>query len=368
MIPVFKPSYGERELEALREPLMSGWVGLGPKTKAFEEKFADYMCVKHAVATNSATAALHLAMKIMDIEGKEVITTPMTFISTNHSILYCNADPVFCDIEPDTLNIDANKIESLITKRTHAIVCVHYGGYACDMGKILSFARKYNLKVIEDSAHGCGGTWNGQKLGTIGDIGCYSFHAVKNLATGEGGMVVTNDSEVEKKLRQLRWMGITKDTFSRSNSSQYSWYYDVVDIGYKYHMHDISASIGIVQLEKLDKLNKRRGKIVNKYNEFFNSIDWIETPVRKPYMNRPAYHNYVIKCSHRNELNAYLKENGIASGVHYVPNNHYKMYSSCKGNTPISDKVWKKILTLPLFPDLSDDNVEFISKMVSSFK
>jgi len=339
MIPVFKPCYGEEELEALREPLKSGWVGLGPKTKEFEEKFSEYIGVKYAIGTNSATAALHLAMKVMDVEGGEVITTPMTFISTNHAILYNNAEPVFCDIEADTLNINANKIEPLITKRTKAIVVVHYGGYPCDMEKILSIGRKYGLKIIEDAAHGCGGIWNGRKLGSIGDIGCFSFHAVKNLATGEGGMITTNETEINEKLRRLRWMGITKDTFTRSDDTKYSWYYDVVDVGYKYHLSDIAAAIGLVQLAKLDSLNKRREEIVQTYNKSFGDVDWIETPVKKFYMEKPAYHNYVIKCDSRDELNAYLKEKGIASSVHYIPNNFYEMYKTFKGHTPVSNEV-----------------------------
>ena len=368
MIPVFKPSYGEEEYEALREPLRSGWVGLGPKTVEFETEFAKYIGVKYSIGTNSATAALHLALNVMNVEGGEVITTPMTFISTNHTILYNNAIPVFCDIEPDTLNIDADKIESLITDKTKAIMLVHYGGYACDMEKILAIAKKHKLKVIEDAAHGCGGSWQGKKLGSIGDIGCFSFHAVKNLACGEGGMITTNDPEVQKKLRRLRWMGITKDTFTRSDESKYSWYYDVVETGYKYHMHDISAVIGLVQLSKLDRLNQKRQEIVNQYNQAFSKLDWIEIPIRKDYMTQPAYHNYVIKCDCRDDLNAYLKDKGISTSVHYIPNNHYEMYKKFKGNTPVAGKIWKTILTLPLYPDLSNEEVNFIINIVMSYR
>jgi perosamine synthetase len=369
MIPVFRPSMGKDEIKAVSEVLKSGWIGLGPKTKEFEDKFAAYVGTKYAVGVNSATAALHLAMKVMDVDGGEVITTPMTFISTNHAILYNNAVPVFCDIEPDTLNIDAGKIERLITKRTRAIVVVHYGGYAVHMDRVLEIAKRHNLKVIEDAAHGCGGEYKNQKLGAIGDMGCFSFHAVKNLATGDGGMITTDDPEVYGRLLKLRWMGITKDTWSREekDSKKYSWYYNVDEMGYKYHMNDITASIGIIQLSKLDKMNKRRYEISRQYSKAFSSLRRIEVPAIKDYMTRPACHNYVIKIDDRDGLNDFLKEKDISTGVHYIPNNHYDMYKQYRGKTPVSDAVWKKLLTLPLYPDLKDEEVQFIISSVLEF-
>ena len=370
MIPVFKPCYGEGELEALREPFRTGWLGLGPKTKEFEDKFAEYIGVSFSVGVNSATAALHLALKVMDVEGCEVITTPMTFVSTNHAILYANATPVFCDIEPDTLNIDANKIEALVTEKTKAIMVVHYGGYACDMDPILDIAKRHSLKVVEDNAHGCGGDYKKQKLGSVGDIGCFSFHAVKNLATGDGGMVTTDDPEIYERLKRLRWMGITKDTWNREekDSKKYSWYYDVAELGFKYHMNDITASLGLVQLAKLDEMNSRRREISRIYTEALSEIGWIETPVIKDYMTRPAFHNYVIKTDYRDQLNDYLKAKGISTGVHYIPSNHYDLYCNSRGKTPISDKVWKRLLTLPLFPDLGSEDIKKIIGAIKDFK
>lgn len=370
MIPVFKPCYGEEELAALKEPFETGWIGLGPRVKEFENKFAEYLGIKYALGLNSATAALHLAMKVMGVENGEVITTPMTFISTNHAILYNNAIPVFCDIEVDTLNIDATKIEKLITEKTKAVVVMHYGGYACDMDATMDIAKKHGLKVIEDAAHAAGGEYKGRKLGTIGDVGCFSFHAVKNLATGEGGMIVVHDAEIYERLKRLRWMGITKDTWSRegTNSKQYSWYYDVVEVGYKYNMNDIPAAIGIVQLGKLNKMNERRREISQMYTEAFSNEDWIETPTIKEYMTKPACHNYVIKAGCRDKLNSYLKDNGISTGVHYIPNNHYEMYKKYKGKTPVCNQAWKKLLTLPLFPDLTDEQVEYIIDKIKKFK
>jgi perosamine synthetase len=368
MIPVFKPSYGDEEVEALRETLKSGWVGLGPKTAEFESKFANFIGSNHAIGTNSCTAALHLALKVSNLEGKEVITTPMTFISTNMAILYNNAIPVFCDIEHDTLNMDADKIESLISERTKALLAVHYGGHSCDMDKVLSLAKEYHLLVIEDCAHASGAEYKGKKLGSLGDFGCFSFHAVKNLAMGEGGAITTDDSAADGRLRKLRWMGISKDTWSREDKDQklYSWYYSVDEIGYKYHMHDISAAIGLVQLKKLEQMNRRRKEIVDIYDEAFKDMEEIEVPPLKPYANSSC-HNYVIKLDARDELNEYLKTKGISTGVHYIPNNHYRVFGQFRGETPVADRVWKRVLTLPVFPDLTEGEQQYVIEQIKDF-
>src|SRR3989338_7145798 len=358
MIPVFKPSYGKEEFDAVKKVMKSGWVGLGPVTAEFEERFAEYIGAKYAVALNSCTAGLHLAMKAMRIEGGDVLTTPMTFVSTNHAILYNNATPVFCDIEPDTLNISVKEIEKNITKNTKAIVTVHYGGHPCDMDPIMELAGKKGIKVIEDAAHACGGEYKGRKIGALGDIACFSFHAVKNLATGEGGMITTNDRKVYERLKKLRWLGINKGTWDREASEKhngikkYSWYYDVEEVGFKYHLNDIPSAIGIAQLKKLDKMNDRRRKISFRYNKLLKGIGDIETPVVKVYA-KSSHHNYVIKTEKRDGLNAYLQEKGVSTGVHYIPNHHYRMYKNCKADCTVVEGVWKKLLTLPLYPDLS---------------
>jgi perosamine synthetase len=367
MIPVFKPSFGEEELEALREPFETGWIGMGPKTREFEERFAEYIGTRFAVALNSGTAALHLALKVLEIGGMEVITTPMTFISTNHAILYNKGIPVFADIEPDTLNIDPVEIRKNITPKTKAIVVVHYGGHACDMDLILEMAKGRNIRVVEDAAHGSGGEYKGQKLGSLGDIACFSFHAVKNMSTGEGGMITTDDPELYGRLLKLRWMGISRDTWSREEKDKkYSWYYNVEEIGFKYHMNDIPAAIGLVQLKKLDKMNQRRKEITEKYNQGLKGLSWLESPTVKSYA-KPSHHNYVIKAEKRDQLNIYLQEKGISTGVHYIPNNHYEMYQPFKGETPVADAVWKKLLTLPLFPDLKNEEADFIIREIKEF-
>jgi len=366
MIPVFRPSYDEEEFDAVKEVLKSGWVGLGPKTKEFEEKFADYIGVKYAVAVNSATAALHLALKVLEIEGKEVITTPMTFVSTNHAILYNKGIPVFADIEAETLNISHDAIEKLVTEKTKGILIVHYGGYPCDMDEIKDIAQRNRLFIVEDCAHACGAEYRGKKVGSMGELGCFSFHAVKNLATGDGGMITTNNERYYDRLIKLRWLGITKDTWERDKYSKYSWYYDVVEIGYKCHMNDIAAAIGIVQLSKLEGLNNKREELTNLYNKLLKDIPEVKTPVLKPN-RKSAYHNYVIKAEKRDELNIYLAGEGISTSVHYFPNNHYEIYEGFKGETPTSDDIWKKILTLPLFPDLKAEDIYYITDKIKGF-
>jgi perosamine synthetase len=366
VIPVFKPSYDQQEIEALKGPFSTGWIGLGPKTKEFEQKFAQFIGTKYAVGLNSGTAALHLAMRVMDVEGGEVITTPITFVSTNHAILYNDATPVFADVEEDTLNINPNEIEKLITRRTKAIVVVHYGGHACDMDSIMELACKHRLKVIEDCAHACGGSYNDQPIGSIGDIACFSFHAVKNLACGEGGMITLNNEDLDKRLRSLRWLGITKGTWDRAKVEAYSWFYNVEEVGYKAHMNDIPAVLGLVQLKKLVDLNNRRRKVVEEYNAAFSRLDWLKTPVEKSY-TRSALHNYVVKVEQRDRFVQYMADKGVSTGVHYYPNHLYPVYKPFYRKLPVAESVWQKIVTLPLFPDLTPSQINYIIESVLGF-
>lgn len=379
IIPVFRPCMRDEEVKAVEEVLRSGWIGLGPKTKEFEDRVAQYVGAKYAIGLNSCTAALHLALKVMDVERGEVITTPMTFISTNHAILYNNAIPVFADIEEDTLNIRIDEIERLITLKTKAILAVHYGGHPCNMDPILETARDKGIKVIEDASHACGAEYKTSKkskvigekwvkVGNIGDATCFSFHAVKNLATGDGGMITVHDKKLDERLKKLRWLGISRGTWNRSEGKAYRWEYNVEELGYKYHMNDIAAAIGLVQLSKLEKTNARRQKITEKYNQAFTDLDWIETPIEKEYA-KSAHHNYVIKVLNgkRDELITYLAENGISGSVHYIPNHLYEMYKPYYRKLPVAETVWKKLITLPLFPDLKNEEVEKIIKTVRKF-
>jgi perosamine synthetase len=368
-LPVFKPSFGDEELRHIRESLESGWVGLGPKVAQFEQRFAGFIGVPFGAGLDSGTAALTIAMRLAEVEGREVITTPMTFVSTNHAILYNRGVPVFCDIEPDTLNMDASKIEALVTPRTKAIVVVHYGGHACDMDPILEIARRHDLVVVEDCAHATGGRYRGRMLGSIGRYGCFSFHAVKNLTTGEGGLVTAETEEEIEQVRRLRWVGISKSTWDRSDDStrRYSWDYDVRELGWKCHMNDLAAGIGLAQLDKLPRLNARRADVVRQYNEGFADLDWLDTPVVRDYAVS-ACHNYVIRTAQRDALHVFLAERGISTSVHYIPNTHYDLYRDCRGPVPVCEAVWTRLLTLPLYPDLSGDDIGRIIDTVRAFR
>jgi len=361
-IQLFKPKICEEAIKSVEETLQSGWIGLGPKVEQFERDFCNYIGCQYAAGLNSATSGLHLAMILAGIEeGDEVITTPMTFVSTNHAILYQKAIPVFVDIEYNTLNIDANKIEEKITNKTKAIVCVHYSGYPCDLSSIYEIASNYNLTVIEDCAHAMGAQYQGRKIGASSSLAVFSFHAVKNLPTGDGGMLVTNDAEIYERLKKLRWMGISKDTYGRrtsmENLSSYSWQYDVETIGYKYHMNDIVASIGIEQLKYLDKENLRRQAIADIYHKELQNILGIELPVKSDKNRQSSNHIFHIKCNKRNFLHQELKNKKIGTGVHYIPNHLYDTYEPYYIHLPVTESVWKKILSLPMHLHLSDDDV-----------
>ena len=369
MIPVFRPSFGQEELDALREPFESGWIGLGPKTEEFETAFAEYVGAEHAVAVNSATAALHLALVASGIgPGDEVLVPTVTFISTALAVSYCGATPVFVDVTADTLNISVFDMVRKATDRTRAVIPVHYGGHPCAMEAIWLAARQHGLKVIEDAAHACGSQYRGSLIGGLkSKATCFSFHAVKNLATGDGGMVTTNDEKLANRLRRLRWCGIDKSTWDRTARAQtYGWYYEVHEIGYKCHMNDIAAAIGLVQLGKLEAANERRRQIVARYNEAFEGVGWIVRPVEARHV-KSSCHNYVIKTARRNDLHVYLKRHGIATGVHYMPLHLQPCYYKWHVELPVAEAVWTKLLTLPVYPDLTDEEHYYIVERVLEF-
>jgi len=366
LIPVYRPYHDELEIKYLKEVIESGWWGLGPKTAEFEKKYAEYIGVDYALGLNSATAALHLALMCLDVSGYEVITPSMTFVSTNHAILYNGGIPVFCDIEPENLNVTAEEIEKLITEKTKAIIVVHYGGYACDMDPIMDLAVKHNLYVIEDCAHACGGKYKDKMLGSIGHFGAFSFQAVKNLATGDGGMLTTSNKEWSDRIKRLRWVGISKDTFDRGAGNSYDWFYDVTELGYKYHMNDITAAIGLAQLEKLEWMNDKRRFWSDRYRDAFKEISAIKCPPIKDYVF-PACHNFVIKTERRDELRTYLMEKGITTGVHYYPNHLFDMYKPYYRKLPVTESIWNELITLPLYPSMNEEEGNLVIESIKSF-
>jgi len=362
-IPFHKAAIGEDEINEVVDTLKSGWLTMGPKTIAFEKAFAQVVGATHAVAMNSATACLHLALKAIGLQaGDEVIIPTTTFVSTAEVVTYFNATPVLCDIRATDHNMDPTKVEALITSKTKAIIPVHFSGIPCDMPAIQAIATKHNLKVIEDAAHALPSTLNGQMIGSFSDVTCFSFYATKTLATGEGGMATTNNEVYAKSMRQNRLHGISKDAWNRYSDKGH-WYYEAVDNGYKYNMTDVAASLGLVQLKRLHELHNKRCAIADAYNQAFSDHPAID--VLQPATNtQSAWHLYVIKVDQRDQLMATLKAAGIGTSLHFIPIYNHPYYQSTyhynRDDYPVANEVYDRSLSLPIFPDMSMDDVNTI--------
>jgi len=377
MIQVFSPSITDREIEAVADVMRSGWLGLGPKTAEFEAKFAEYVGAKYAVGVNSGTAALHLALLALGIgPGDEVLVPTITFASTALAVVYCGATPVFVDVWPGDICIDTKDAERKLTNKTKAIIPVHYSGTVCNMDAVWYLAENNALVVVEDAAHACGSTFCGVRIGGLKhtDATCFSFHAVKNLTCGEGGMITCNSLDMDTALRRLRWCGIDKGTWNRTGTakdSNYSWYYEISDLGFKAHTNDIAAAIGIVQLDRLPELNARRRKIAQLYTAGLSDCTWLDLPHDYPGCVSSC-HAYVIKVKNdgRDRLNQHLKECDIATGVHYIPL-HIQPYFAQLVDTPylpVAETVWRTLLTLPSYPDLSNGEIDYIIYSIKEFE
>lgn len=362
-LPPFRHSLGEEEIAEVVDTLRSDWVTRGPKTKAFEEQFVDYIGCKHAIAVSSCTAALHLALVANGIgEGDEVILPPLTFAATAEVVLYTGATPVFCDIEDETYNIDPELIEDRITPRTKAIIPVHYGGHPCDMNRIMTLAREHGLKVIEDAAHALPAECHGKTVGTIGDLTCFSFYATKNICTAEGGMVTTDDDALAERIRILSLHGISRDAWKRY-SSEGSWYYEIMDAGFKYNFTDVQAAMGIHQLKKLDAMQARRRELIKIYRDELSDLDGVVLP-REKLGYRHAWHLFsALFESEKTGLNRdaiieNLKKMNIGTSVHFIPLHLHPFYQRTmgtrKGDLPVSESVYEREISLPLYPRMSD--------------
>ncbi|HGZ71303.1 MAG TPA: DegT/DnrJ/EryC1/StrS family aminotransferase [Nitratifractor sp.] len=374
-IPFHKTHTSQEEIEAVVEAIKSGWLTMGPKVVEFEEKFKEYIGCQEAVCLNSATAALHLALKAIGLQrGDEVILPTNTFVATAEVVTYFDAVPVLCDIEEDTHNIDVSKIEALITEKTKAIIPVHFGGQPCDMDEIyeivsnLQKTKSQKLYIIEDAAHAIPSYYKGVKIGNLArtDITCFSFYATKTLSTGEGGMATTNNSDYAKNIRVNRLHGIDRDAWDRY-SAKGSWYYEIVDNGNKYNSTDINAALGLVQLKKQEELREKRTKIAQKYIEAFSGNRNIELPVIKED-RETSWHLFVIKVENRDSVIEELKSRGISCSVHFIPVHKHPYYKEKYGyidsDYPVANTVFGKSLSLPIYPDLSDEEIEYIIQNV----
>lgn len=357
-IPLFRPVINEAAIEAVGQVLRSGWLGPGPKTRDFERQFAEYIGMPYCVGVSSCTAALHLALHVLDLPpGSEVITTPLTFVSGNHVILYEGLRPVFADIQPDSGNLDIRSIAQRITERTGAIMLMHYGGYPCDLDEIYALADARGIPIIEDCAHACGSTYKGQPVGSRGSLHAFSFHAVKNLPMGDGGALTVRSEEYDRRLRRLRWFGIDADTFARSVGKHYRWDYDVEEVGYKYNMNDIQAAIGLAQLPYLQAQNGRRAAIATHYRDGLAGVPGIAM-LQNRDDRTSAFHLFCVLAERRDKLVARLQEAGIEVGVHYRRNDEYPMFEA--QDLPQTEYFWRRVISLPMHLSLTDDQVDYV--------
>lgn len=379
-------SYGrqcidDNDIQEVIKVLKGDFLTTGPSVKKFENKVASYVGAKYAVAVSNGTAALHAACYAAGIkEGDEVIVSPMTFAASSNCVLYCGGKPVFVDIDPKTYNIDVRKIEEKITKNTKAIIPVDFTGQVADLDKINEIADKYNLTVIEDAAHALGSEYKGKKVGTLSHMTEFSFHPVKPITTAEGGMIVTNDEKLYQRLELFRTHGITRDKGLMSRNEG-PWYYEQIDLGFNYRITDVQCALGSSQMDKIDGFIKRRREIVGKYNIAFKELsDYITTPYEAEFSNS-GWHIYVIKLNldklkvSRKEIFEALQAENIGVNVHYLPvylHPYYENLGYKKGICSEAEKLYSQIITLPLFPNMTDsdinDVIDAVKKVIMNYR
>jgi perosamine synthetase len=372
-LPFHLPDIAEDEIQSVIETLRSGWLTTGPKVRQLEEDFARYVGSSYAVAVNSGTAALHLALEAAGVTADdEVILPTMTFAATGEVVRYLNATPVLVDCHEDTLNIDPGHLEQALTPQTKAIIPVHFAGHPCEMNKILEIAKTHKLTVIEDAAHALPTRFQGMMVGTIGDISCFSFYATKTITTGEGGIATTENREWAERMRMMSLHGISKDAWKRY-SAEGSWYYEILAPGYKYNMTDIAASIGVEQLKKCDQFWQRRQQYATLYNEAFRDVPEVTIP---PVVEggQHAWHLYVIQLQlerlriDRNTFIELLKQRHIGTSVHFIPLHLHPYYRRNFGYRPTdfphASAVFERTVSLPIYPKMTESDVAYVSDVV----
>ncbi len=372
-LPYARQWIDDEDIKNVTQVLKGDYLTTGPVIKQFEQSIADYLGTNYAVAFANGTAALHGALFAVGIEKEdEVITTPLTFAASANAVLYQNGIPVFADIQPDTYNINPEAIERRITNKTKAILPVDFTGQPVDLAPILTIAREYDLVVIEDAAHALGAAYKGQKIGSISDMTMFSFHPVKHITTGEGGMITTNRRDLYERLIQFRNHGITRDTEKLLNKNQGNWYYEMQFLGYNYRMTDIQAALGISQLSKITRFNLIRQRIVKRYNEAFKEIKQIQIPYQLPDTTS-SWHLYIIRLHldkltiGRKQIFEALQKENIGVNVHYIPvytHPYYQKLGYELGTCPHAEQLYEEIITLPLFPMMAEQDVEDVIKAV----
>ena len=370
-IPYGRQSINEQDIEAVVNVLKSDYLTTGPKIAEFERKVADYTGAKYAVAIANGTAALHAACYAAGIgEGDEVITTPITFAASSNCVLYCGGTPVFADINPETYNISSVDIERKITSKTKAIIAVHFTGQPCEMDQIHEIADKHNLIVIEDGAHALGAVYKGKRVGTLSDMTTFSFHPVKHITTGEGGMILTENPKLYERLKLFRTHGITREE-NLLTKNDGPWYYEQRDLGFNYRITDIQCALGTSQMDRLPGFLEKRKKIAEQYNEAFAGNNQIQLPYQKEGCDN-AWHLYVIrvKNGNRKEVFEKLRAAGIGVNVHYIPvyqHPYYRSHGYAQVVCPNAEEYYKECISLPMYPDLKEEEQEYVIKKVLEY-
>lgn len=365
-IPLFRPCFDEPEEQAAVAAMRSGWMGFGPQVPEFEERFRRFVGSQCAVGTASGTWALRLALRTLPIKGRKVITTPLTFIATAQAILAEGGSPIFADVDDRGL-LDPESVRALLDLDPAAVVTVHLGGFAGDLAGISKLCHGAGVHLIEDCAHAAGSTYQGQHLGTFGTAGAFSFHAVKPLAMGEGGALVTNAVEIAHRASRLRWFGIDRDTFERDKLPGSSrWRYDINELGEKAYLDNLHAAIGIVQLNRISELQARRAFLASRYQEALADIDGLKLPVAAPEES-PSWHLYQIRTAERDDLAAHLDRGGITTGVHYPLVTAFRALRRFRRSTPNAERISSRLLSLPLHPRMENQHADRVIDAVRSF-
>lgn len=363
-LPYGRQTIDEEDIAAVVDVLRSDWLTTGPAVERFEADVCAYTGARHGVAVSNGTAALHAAMFGLGIgPGDEVIVTPMTFAASANCILYQGGTPVFADVEADTLLLDPACVEAAVTPRTRAIIAVDYAGQPCDWDALRAIADRHHLALVADACHALGGGFKGRKVGTLADITVFSFHPVKHITTGEGGMAVTDDRALAERMRAFRGHGITTTASQREKSG--AWFYEMTELGYNYRITDFQCALGSSQLKKLDGWVEKRNELARAYDAAFAGRQAVRPLARRPDV-RHAFHLYVVRSPERDALFRHLRANGIGANVHYVPvhlHPYYRQLGYAKGLCPVAEAAYDEILTLPLWPGMNDGDIDTITRL-----
>jgi dTDP-4-amino-4,6-dideoxygalactose transaminase len=368
-----RPSIGAAEKSLVLEVLESGWLTTGPKAKELERRFADFRGTSCAVAMNSCTAALHVGLITLGVgPGDEVVTSPMTFASTANVIIHAGATPVFCDVQPDTLNMDPDSLREAVTERTKAVIPVHFGGHPVDMDEIEAVCRPRGIRILEDAAHAVEGEYRGRRTGSLGDAAAFSFYATKNITTAEGGMLTTNDSVLAERARVLSLHGLSGDAWKRYSDETGEQVYEILEPGFKYNMPDLAAALGLAQLDRVDEFWAARERLTQRYDAAFSRVPEILPTGRRDYV-KSALHLYVVRLTReaglsRDALMRALRERGVGSTVHFRPVHLHPYYRERfgfrRGMFPVAEEAGDTVVSLPLFPAMSEADADRVVQAV----